>query len=618
MLAGIETIILQLIRRVGRAGGSTFSANSLATVERETWRQIRKELESKGVPSALIREKKQIIVSLIQRAVVSEASTAGSLPDLDEENEASRIAREKVLKFLADLESDAGLSEFSEDGYYSDDGDDEMSIESFSTVQQRSGSRPHANDHSPIAVSRHNLQDISVPSVELIEPKNHHGSADELVRAVEVGDISKVRNIISTGADVNCISNGWSALHMAADHGDGELVLLLLDHGADIEAQAKISGFTATTLHVAARGGFVAVIRILLEKGAEINQTTKKGWAALHFASRLPSAEAAQLLLDHGADVTRACKKGWTALHFASTLSDGEIAGILLDHGAEIDVQTTDHGETPLMKAALCGREDVVRLLLERGADITKADKTSCTPLHFAAQSGNTEAIRLLLNRGADTETVEMDFLTPLHIATAAGFVPAIRVLLDYGAQIDSQSSDGHSPLILAAAWGDEEVVPLLLNHDVDTEKMDNGSWTALHHACQYGHAEVVQILLEHGANIEARTGTSRDTPLIKASRHGNETVVRLLLDHGADTAATNKKRRTALHYAKGFHNEDISQLLSDNGTDTTAEVNSRIISSDLYLGQLTIAEPQFEPFRLESFPWVLNGGEQVRGVVGC
>jgi hypothetical protein len=92
MLAGIETIILQLIRRVGRAGGSTFSANSLATVERETWRQIRKELESKGVPSALIREKKQIIVSLLQRAVVSEASTAGSLSDVDEEDETSRIA----------------------------------------------------------------------------------------------------------------------------------------------------------------------------------------------------------------------------------------------------------------------------------------------------------------------------------------------------------------------------------------------------------------------------------------------------------------------------------------------------------------------------------------------
>jgi len=92
MLARIEAIILQLIHRMGRAGGSTFSANSLATVEMETWRQIRKELESKGVPSALIREKKQIIVSLIQRAVVSEASTVGSLPDVDEEDEASRIA----------------------------------------------------------------------------------------------------------------------------------------------------------------------------------------------------------------------------------------------------------------------------------------------------------------------------------------------------------------------------------------------------------------------------------------------------------------------------------------------------------------------------------------------
>jgi uncharacterized protein len=109
------------------------------------------------------------------------------------------------------------------------------------------------------------------------------------------------------------------------------------------------------------------------------------------------------LLASDPALVREYTEEGWTALHLAATT---EIAGMLLDAGADINARNRHKfagpGNSPLSAAVYQQRNDVVRLLIERGADFNLGDNAGFTPLHLAAANGYVESARMLLEAGAN------------------------------------------------------------------------------------------------------------------------------------------------------------------------------------------------------------------------
>ncbi|MEO2006343.1 MAG: ankyrin repeat domain-containing protein [Candidatus Poribacteria bacterium] len=151
------------------------------------------------------------------------------------------------------------------------------------------------------------------------------------------GDIDEVRELLRTGADVNAAQgDGMTALHWAADNGDAGIAQILVYAGASLESITRLGSFTP--LMVASREGNTDVIAALLGAGAKVDAVTETGERAIHLAAYAGSAEAVSLLSAHGADTN------------ARELSSGQ---------------------TPLMFAAAYGRADVVRVLMESGADPT-------------------------------------------------------------------------------------------------------------------------------------------------------------------------------------------------------------------------------------------------------
>ena len=113
------------------------------------------------------------------------------------------------------------------------------------------------------------------------------------------------------------------------------LLLLGCQETPSTEGSAMSSTLVeAQPLHFAATNGDVELVSLLLDRGAEINAATQDGWTALHFACLRGNEGLVQLLLDRGADVSMTTRSGMSALSIATSEGDRDIVELLLDRGA--------------------------------------------------------------------------------------------------------------------------------------------------------------------------------------------------------------------------------------------------------------------------------------------
>ncbi len=260
-------------------------------------------------------------------------------------------------------------------------------------------------------------------------------------------------------------------------------------------------------------------------------------------------------------------------LSYIAESGDEILASIFLALN-ECDVDAKDYsGPTPLYLAVSNSHEAMVRLLLESGADVDDAKveakvrryggplkdrhdgvapllpRDTYTPLCWAVYSGDEAIVRLLLERGADVKAKDTAGRTALFWAADKGYEAVMRLLLERGADIDAKDSLCHRPLRRAADSGHVAIVRLLLERGADIDAKDIAGWTALLWAADQGHEVVVRLLLERGADVDAKEPAGR-TALLWAADQGHEVVVRLLLERGADVDAKDTAGRTALLWA--------------------------------------------------------------------
>jgi ankyrin repeat protein len=206
------------------------------------------------------------------------------------------------------------------------------------------------------------------------------------------GQLSVVHLLLQKGADVNATeTNGSTPLHNAASNllwrvgegvvgnppayqGKDQLIEALLAAGADINAKTT-SG--ETPLHVAAAFGGIDEVRVLLAKGAAVNSQNDDGQTPLHAAAVAignPHAEQiTRLIIDYGGNMEATdTKNSWAPMHYAAENGNLVVLGVLLRAGANPNARDA-HGWTPLHRGAY--HADVVRLLLENGADIDAVTK---------------------------------------------------------------------------------------------------------------------------------------------------------------------------------------------------------------------------------------------------
>jgi hypothetical protein len=179
--------------------------------------------------------------------------------------------------------------------------------------------------------------------------------------------------------------------------------------------------------------------------------------------------------------------------------------------------------ENLLLKKGLINK---VKRLLVLG--LNKIDDKRSTTLYWAAQRGHEAVVRLLLEKGADVEAKGRFRETALIGAARGGHEAVVRLLLEKGADVEAKDEYGGTALVGAAEGGHEAVVRLLLEKGADVEVKDGLGGTALIGAAQRGHEAVVRLLLEKGADVKAKDKYG-GTALIGAAKGGHEAVVQLL-----------------------------------------------------------------------------------------
>ena len=223
-------------------------------------------------------------------------------------------------------------------------------------------------------------------------------------------------------------------------------------------------------LYYAAFCGFYDLAERLITKHPE--QVNARGGRNLF---PLPAAlynrhfHVANLLYRHGAVVDVQGHDKRTQLYAASYLGQVDIIRWLLNHGADIDACALN-GFTPLRRAAYMMQLEAVQVLFEHHADINSRDIYGWTSLYWiladcAWKEKLVEMVRLLLELGADPNICTNDHRTPLHVASSQGLIEAARLLLSHGVKVDEKDWKGETPFQLAASNGHEELMKLLVEH---------------------------------------------------------------------------------------------------------------------------------------------------------
>lgn len=358
-------------------------------------------------------------------------------------------------------------------------------------------------------------------------------------------------------------------------------------------------------------------ISILLQNGADVNQKCKYGRTALYclFTTDITQVVlmAIRLLLEQPTDLAMKDANGQTVIDLAFQIlrdfrvRDGHLQNAMETINQVVERMPLDqinehlaNGMLPLTVAVQARNESLIKILLDRNADVDKETRDGrrmtalqmaciyiCEPataerfisiskklfdqykgdglLHIACMNGNDEIVRQLLLARLDIDARRMDGTTPLFLSVGHGNISTTELLLENGANVSAKDNFGHNVAHVAASGGLKSLCEILLRTEVNwTDGASHeigGTWlqsvTPLHLAAFYDHIPVVNFLLDNKLAHDINAVADRDdtaTPLHLASLNAGASMVKLLLSKGASVHAIDGSSSTPLHSVANRH----------------------------------------------------------------
>jgi len=458
----------------------------------------------------------------------------------------------------------------------------------------------------------------------------------ELLLAIRTNDFKYAEILIKNGAPLNGDTWATNPLYAAIEQDNFQMFMLLLYHHADLSVVLDIPYFGKMSIaEYALECGSNAIAFICKETSGRFEQTRKiieaitennyemlkrlsiKGqelnepvvfkhpyiWipdyiTIFDYAVYVGDEKMVKLLID--CDTEKNIKYGVDALELAIYSENFKMIELLLINGS--------YSRFPLDTAAVVGNTDVIRLLLDHGANPDELYLNGHSATDIALKNGNAEAaLMLLLYETAlsaklkemyraiyDHDTAEIQKLadggfeinqgriTPLAWAAYLGKGDLVKLLLEYGAIVqDEEKRLDSSPVFLAAITGHKDIIRVLLEKGALVDSCDEYGWSLLHQAVQNEQPDLVELLLKHKAELIHAVSPEEvcggilclpDSPLHLAAVLENLDVLKTFIRNNVPMDYLGRNRQTPLHFAAGVGRLEAVRFLSGNDANINAK----------------------------------------------
>jgi len=396
-------------------------------------------------------------------------------------------------------------------------------------------------------------------------------------------NVEVVHFLVSKKADIHAIDkSGSTALHAVAYAGNVAIANILVDKGADVNAKDVHDG---TPLHRATlKNKNIDIVKFLVSKKADIRAKNNNGKTPLDVAREKGNTEIAEYLAKKASIWKQVCFASLVVLCLAiflmitlrppqtkqpTTVSDNQPIEVppatpdvsngngfennnpLVENRMEKPKDRTRFSRgTPMHNAATDGDVEMMKLLLEQGADVN-IKTMGGTPMFEAAWGGHIEAMKWLKEHGADVNAKNIDGKTPMFDAARGGQIEAMKWLKEQGADVNPKGvTDRQTPMFYAAMGGQVEAMKWLKEQDLDVNVKDFNGNTPLHFAISFSflspansfshgqRVESVEYLISLGADVNAKNSSGK-TPLDGA---GSDVKMREILLKAGGKSGSNRR----------------------------------------------------------------------------
>jgi len=247
------------------------------------------------------------------------------------------------------------------------------------------------------------------------------------------------------------------------------------------------------------------------------------------------------------------------------------IKSIIDQNPGLINYQMDNNKSTLLLQACLLSKPDLIKLFIEKGADVNM-ESNETTPLCISAFNNCFQCVKILISNGAningtdDVKKIPLMYALsnshglfsmnnneeiPTHVKT--NYIELIKFLITNGSQLNHKDDYGWTSLFYAIEYGSPiQLIDFLLQNGADVTLVNNIGYSALQLACKRRSLDVVKTLFKNSNIKDTINNTDKlgETPLIEATKRNNFEIVEFLLNSGADPSIKDTNDFTALKYA--------------------------------------------------------------------
>lgn len=436
-----------------------------------------------------------------------------------------------------------------------------------------------------------------------------------LHKACQKGNVDFVKFLLEKGAEVDLYDNyEWkTALHLASENGHFECVELLLKSGAEVN---ETDSDDRTALHWACGEGNLECVELLLNSNAQIDLKDNQDKTALNLASENGYEKVVKLLLLYDCDVQSPNDRGSTALQLACESGQTNCVRYILNNKADINVKD-EEDETVLHYAARGGSAEIMKMLLAgnpieqlsaQTADeegllrpsglevfIDQKNIYGKTALHVAAKEGKLEVLKTILEAGANVTVIDENGWNAIHFAASEGKLEVAKYLNEVdGSLITEQTNEGETALHLAAAERNDHfhlppIYNWLVETCVDTKATDKRGWNALHRAAKEGNLKAAKLLREKEPSLMKMETKKGETALHLAAENDRDIVAicEWLLFNDVTIDAVDDEGWNAIHKAIRCNNYLVAKFLHKKDVNLVKQ-NTKKGETALHLASMT------------------------------